>query len=132
MPIYEYACDRCRKIYSFLVRNVSSHKRPKCPKCGASGMHRAISPFRVGKSDESRIEKLADPSALSGIDENDPRSIARWMRKMGSELGEEMPEDMNEIVDRLEAGENPDEIEGEEGGGGGGYSRDSSGELYDA
>lgn len=92
-------------------------------------MTRAISSFRVGKSEESRAEKLADPSSLAGIDENDPKSIARWMRKMGGELGEEMPEDFDEMADRLEAGESPEEIAGE--GGEGGYSRDSSGELYD-
>lgn len=92
-------------------------------------MERAISAFRVGRSDESRIEKLADPSALSGIDENDPRSIARWMKKMGGELGEDMPGDMGEMVDRLESGESPDDIEGE--GGAGGYSRDGSGELHE-
>ena len=75
------------------------------------------------------MEKLADPSALSGIDENDPKSIARWMKKMGGELGEEMPGEMDEMAERLEAGENREEIEG--GGETGGYTRDSSGELYE-
>ena len=93
-------------------------------------MRRAISSFRVGKSEESRIEKLADPSALSGIDENDPKSVARWMRKMGGELGEDMPEDFDEMAARIEAGEEPGEI-GDEGGADG-YSRDSSDGLYDA
>jgi len=129
MPIYEYSCARCRKIFSFLVRNTASHRAPKCPKCGKEGMVRAISTFRVGRSDESRIEKLADPTALSGIDENDPRSIARWMKKMGGELGEDMPGDLNEMVDRLESGESPEDI-GDEGGAGG-CSRDPSGELYE-
>jgi putative FmdB family regulatory protein len=127
MPIYEYACARCRKIFSFLVRNTASHKAPKCPRCGKEELARAISPFRIGRNDESRAEKLADPAALSGIDENDPRSIARWMKKMGGELGEDMPGDLDEMVDRLEAGESPEDVEG----GGGGYSRDSSGELHE-
>ena len=130
MPIYEYACGRCRKIFSFLVRKPSAHKPPRCPKCGKGGMRRAISSFRVGKSEESRIEKLADPSALSGIDENDPKSVARWMRKMGGELGEDMPEDFDEMAARIEAGEDPGEI-GDECGADG-YSRDSSDGLYDA
>ena len=129
MPIYESACSRCAKIFSFLVRNTASHKAPKCPKCGGGGMRRAISAFRVGRSEESRMEKLADPSALSGIDENDPKSIARWMRKMGGELGEEMPGEIDEMAERLEAGEDPEGIEGD---GGAGFSRDDSGTLYDA
>jgi putative FmdB family regulatory protein len=129
MPIYEYACPHCRRIFSFLVRNVSTHRVPKCPDCGAAGMRRAISSFRVGRSEESRIEKLADPSALAGFDENDPKSIARLMKKMGGELGEDMPGDIDEMAERLEAGENPEQIEGE--GGVDGFSRDDSGELYE-
>jgi hypothetical protein len=92
-------------------------------------MSRVISSFRIGRTEESRLDKLADPSALAGIDEKDPRSIARWMKKMGSELGEEMPEEMDEMCDRLEAGENPDDIERSMGEGG--AAPDDSGELYE-
>jgi len=48
---------------------------------------------------------------LSDLDENDPKSIARWMRKMGTEAGEEMPAEFGEVVDRLESGQSPEEIE---------------------
>jgi len=54
---------------------------------------------------------MADPSMLSDLDENDPKSIARWMRKMGTEAGEEMPAEFGEVVDRLESGQTPEEIE---------------------
>jgi Flp pilus assembly protein TadB len=57
------------------------------------------------------------------VDENDPRSMARMMRRMGSEMGEELPEEFNDVVDRLEAGESPEEIEQDMpdlGGGSGG------------
>ncbi|MCX6340731.1 MAG: zinc ribbon domain-containing protein [Candidatus Aureabacteria bacterium] len=130
MPIYEYACDRCRKVFNFLVRNVSSHKAPKCPRCGKGGMKRRVSSFRIGRSDDARMEKLADPSSLAGLDEKDPRSLARWMKKMGREIGEEMPEEMNDMADRLETGESPEEIERSMGEGG--YTKDDSGELYEA
>jgi hypothetical protein len=75
----------------------------------------------VVRSEESRLDSLADPSSLAGLDENDPRSIARWMRKMSGEVGEDMGSEFDEMVDRLEAGESPEEIEqsmgdlGEEG-----------------
>lgn len=129
MPIYEYACDSCRKKFSFFVRNVTTHRTPACPKCGKKGMQRVISSFRVGRSEESRLEKLADPSTFAGIDEKDPRSLARMMKKLGGELGEEMPEEMDEMCERLEAGESPEEIERslEEGG----YPADESGDLYE-
>ena len=63
------------------------------------------------KSEEARLDALSDPSALSGVDENDPKSMARWMRKMSSEMGEELGSEFNEVVDRLESGEDPESIE---------------------
>jgi hypothetical protein len=48
------------------------------------------------------MERLLDPSALSGVDENDPRSIARWARKMGKGLGEEAGENFDELIDEME------------------------------
>jgi len=73
----------------------------------------------VLRSEESRLESLADPSSLGDLDENDPRSMARWMRKMSEETGEDMGPEFNEMVGRLEAGENPEDVErsmGELGG----------------
>jgi hypothetical protein len=93
-------------------------------------MKRRISAFRIGRTEESRLEKLADSSTLAGLDENDPKSLGRWMKKLGSELGEEMPEEMGEMSDRLAAGENPEDIEREIGAGG--YAKDDSGDLYEA
>lgn len=66
--------------------------------------------MRMLKSDESRLESMADPSALAGL-EDDPRALGRMMREMGSQIGEEMPPEFGEVVDRLEAGQSPDEIE---------------------
>jgi len=65
----------------------------------------------VLRSEESRLEDLADPSNLAGLDENDPKSMARWMRKMSREIGEDLGPEFDEVVDRLEAGESPEEIE---------------------
>jgi hypothetical protein len=65
---------------------------------------------RVAKSEESRLESMADPSALAGL-EDDPKALGRMMRKMGSEMGEELPAEFDDVVDRLEAGQSPEEIE---------------------
>lgn len=66
--------------------------------------------MRMLKSDEARLESMADPSALAGL-EDDPRALGRMMREMGSQIGEEMPPEFGEVVDRLEAGQSPEEIE---------------------
>ena len=135
MPIFEYACSDCRKIFSFLVRNPVKSRKIRCPQCGRSGMKKIYSSFSMVHSEETRLEKMTDPSFFSGLDEKDPRSLARLMRKMASETGEEMDDEMKEVCERLEAGEDPDKLEalmgGGEAGGAGGYSRDTSGKLYE-
>jgi hypothetical protein len=66
---------------------------------------------RIVRSEESRLEDLADPSNLPDFDENDPKSLGRWMRKMSDEVGEDLGPEFDEVVGRLEAGEDPEEIE---------------------
>jgi hypothetical protein len=68
---------------------------------------------RLVRSEESRLEDMADPANFGDLDENDPRSIARFMRKMGDEMGEDLGPEFGEVVDRLEAGESPEDIEKE-------------------
>lgn len=63
------------------------------------------------------MDQLADPSMFAGLDESDPRSIARWAKKLGKELGDEAGEDWNEVVDQML--EEEMDGEGEEGAGGG-------------
>lgn len=129
MPIYEYGCYDCRKRVTIFFRSFSQvdTKPAICPRCRGTNLKRLISKVAVLRSEESRLEGLADPSNLAGLDENDPKSIARWMRKMGSEMGEDLGGEFNEVVDRLEAGEDPESIEQsmpELGGPGGGAEDD--------
>jgi len=113
MPIYEYRCRDCRRRSSILWRTFSEAeaKPPRCAHCGSANLRRLVSRAAFLRSEESRLENLADPSSLGDLDENDPRSVARWMRKMGGEMGEDLGPEFDEVVDRLEAGENPEEIE---------------------
>lgn len=111
MPIYEYRCNQCRRRVSILVRAYDPPANPRCDRCGSHNLTRLVSRVSVVRSEEARLDALADPSNLAGLDENDPRSIARWMRKMSSEMGEDLGDEFNEVVDRLEAGESPEEIE---------------------
>ncbi len=112
MPIYEYRCSDCRRRVSLFFRSFDAlDDRPTCPRCGGTRLTRLISRVAVVRSEESRLDDLTDPGMLDDLDENDPKSIARWMRKMSAEVGEEMPPEFDEVIDRLEAGQSPEEIE---------------------
>lgn len=118
MPLYEYRCLNCHRRVT-LLRSFSDSSEPRCPECESEDLTRLISRVAVLRSEESRLESLADPSGLADLDESDPRSVARWMRKMGEETGEDMGPEFNEMVGRLESGESPEDVErsmGELGG----------------
>ena len=74
-------------------------------------LKRIISRVAVVRSEDSHLDDLADPSMMGDLDEDDPKSIARWMRKMSAETGEEMPQEFDEVIDRLESGQSPEQIE---------------------
>ncbi len=74
-------------------------------------MTRLISRVARIRSEERRLESLADSSSLGDLDENNPASMARWMKRAGKELGEDMGEDFEALMD--EAME-----EGQQGAGG--------------
>lgn len=112
MPFYEYRCQNCKKRVSIYQSYEDyGEVEVQCPECGSRALKRLINRVRIARSEDSRIEDMADPSAWGDFDEQDPRSMARMIRKMGQEMGEEMPPELDEVVDRLEAGESPEEIE---------------------
>lgn len=124
MPIYEYRCRDCGRRTNLFVRSIHDELDPVCNACGSRNMRRLISRVAVLRSEESRLESLADPSNFAGLDEDDPRSLGRFMRKMSQEMGEDLGPEFNEVIDRLESGQSPEEIEksmpdlGEDFGGG--------------
>ena len=119
MPIYEYRCRDCRRKSVFITLSVRSALEPKCKKCGSINLEKLVSRVAVSRSEESRLESLADPAKLSSLDENDPQSVARWMKKMGKEMGEDAGEDFDQSIDEaMEEAESGEESgEGSSGGG---------------
>lgn len=99
MPIYEYWCNRCKKKTTLLVMSLRNQEAPSCRFCGSKGLTKLVSRFATPRSEESRLESLADPNRLGGLDESDPKSIARWMKNMGRELGEDLGDDFDQMVD---------------------------------
>jgi putative FmdB family regulatory protein len=142
MPIYEYYCKPCNTIYQFLIKRVTPDTSPVCPKCGAGKLDRVMSRFSTPntKSDGDEMDSMA--GELAGLDENDPRAMARAVRKMADQMGEDLGPELEHALGRLEAGEDPEKIEqeleamgfGDDGEPGGSFSgaptRDSG--LYEA
>jgi len=127
MPFYDYLCLDCKQRFDvFFTYKEYGSKPVVCSHCQSENVRRRLPRVRVAKSDDSRLENMADPSVLAGM-EDDPKALGQMMRKMGRESGEELPAEFDDVVDRLEAGQSPEEIEkalpdlgGDEYGGGGG------------
>ena len=113
MPIYEYFCLDCRKRVSVFFRTFSeaSDDAARCPRCEGAHLRRLVSRVAVLKSEDARLDDMADPSFMAGLENEDPRALAGFMRKMSDEMGEPLDAEMSEMVDRLERGESPEEIE---------------------
>lgn len=113
MPIYEYLCRRCNTIFQFLVRRPSSGTSPTCPRCGMDDrMQKVMSSFSVTGGSAS-IDDMAEDPDLAGLDTEDPRAMARAIRRMADEMGEDLGPEVSEALGRLEAGEDPEKIERE-------------------
>lgn len=100
MPIYEYRCKECRKKSTFVTLSAKAALKPKCKHCGSLKMEKLVSRVAIFRSEESRLENMADPSKLGGLDENDPKSVARWMKKMGKEMGEDLGDDFDQEIEQ--------------------------------
>jgi len=131
VPIYEFYCGHCHTVFSFLSRTISPTKRPACPRCGRPDLERRMSRFAISRGrtedaksadeppdlDEAKMEAAMEDLAREGegLDEEDPRQMARLMRKLHESGGLPLNEGMKEAIRRMEAGEDPDKIEEELG-----------------
>jgi hypothetical protein len=91
----------------------------RCTHCGSADLEKLWSRFSSPKSEDARLESMADPSALSGIDENDPRSVAKFMKKMGQEMGEDVGDIEQAMEEEMAGGAGGGEDAGGMGGMGG-------------
>ena len=110
MPIYEYRCQACQKRTSVFVRSMSATVTPRCEHCGGRELSRLISRVAVGRSSSSDGE--LDERMFAGVDENDPRSMARFARRMRDEMGEDLGPEFDEAIEQMEAGQLPDDEDG--------------------
>ena len=138
MPIYEFACPRCRKIFSFLSKRVNPDRLPACPKCGNKKMSKQVSRFALSKGwketgakgerdgggppmpdfDDPRVERamMEMERDLEHLDENNPRHMAHMIKKMKDLMPPgSVPKELDTAIKRLEAGEDPEKIEADMG-----------------
>ncbi|MEM7332086.1 MAG: FmdB family zinc ribbon protein [Chloroflexota bacterium] len=112
MPNYNYQCLDCQKSVRLFFSYADYGKLPAiCPHCQSDKLKRQIGRIRIGRSEESRIDAFVDENALSKLDGDDPQALGQFMKKMSRDLGEDIGDDFNEVVDRLEKGETPEKIE---------------------
>lgn len=111
MPYYSYRCKVCRKPFEVYLSYSEYGAAPViCLHCGSADVQRRINRVRIARSDDSRMDDYSDLEDLDGL-ENDPRALGRMMRKMSREAGEDMGPELGEVIDRLEAGQSPEDIE---------------------
>ena len=108
MPIYEYRCRACRKRSSVFVRSMSTAVKARCEHCDSTKLNRLVSRVVAPRSAGDSLDSF-DESMLADVDENDPRSVARFARRMRDEMGDELGPDFDQAIEQMEAGEMPDE-----------------------
>jgi putative FmdB family regulatory protein len=115
MPIYEFRCNACRRTVSVFQRSMKTAVAATCSHCGGADLTRLVSTFAFHRSasDDFGDDDLDEAALMEGLDENDPQSVARWARKMSDKLGEDLGPEFDEMVGRMERGEDLDEDEGE-------------------
>jgi putative FmdB family regulatory protein len=134
MPIYEYACPKCRVIFNFLSKRTNPDRLPVCPKCGNKKMTKQMSRFAMSRGlkepvaksesdgaeppmpdfDDPRMERamMEMEQDMEHLDENNPKHMAHMMRKMKDLMPPgTMPKELDVAIKRLEAGEDPEKIE---------------------
>jgi putative FmdB family regulatory protein len=137
MPIYEYACPKCRVIFNFLSKRIKPDHLPTCPKCGSKSMDKQVSRFAMSRGlnepaakgpegedgplpdfDNPRMERamMEMERDMEHMDENNPKHMAHMMRKMKDLMpAGSVPKELDVAIKRLESGEDPEKIEADMG-----------------
>ena len=125
MPIYEFYCDSCNVVFNFFSSRINTTAQPDCPLCGKAKLPRQISKFATVRSglsaedaalegmDETKMEQAFETliREAGSVDETDPRQMASLMRKFSEKTGLNLGDAMEEAISRMEAGEDPQQVE---------------------
>lgn len=112
MPTYDFLCNDCKKRFEIFLTFAEYGKKPApCSHCGSVNTRRRMTRVRIAKSSDARMENVESEFASFEGMEDDPKALGQMMRKMGNQLGEDLPPEFDDVVDRLESGQSPEEIE---------------------
>jgi putative FmdB family regulatory protein len=138
MPIYEFACPKCRKIFNFLSKKTTPGHSPACPKCGNRKMTKQVTSFAMPRGAKEPSAATEDPQGqppmpdfddprmmrvmsemerdMEHMDENNPKHMAHMMKKMKDLMpAGSVPKELDVAIKRLEAGEDREKIEADMG-----------------
>jgi putative FmdB family regulatory protein len=99
MPLFEFRCLECQKRFTFMVGVVAENSEPRCPACSSLNLKKLISRFVSGRSDDERMESIAEK--MDSQDFDDPSTMRRFAREMGREIGAETGEDLSDEMEEL-------------------------------
>lgn len=97
MPLFEFRCQDCNRRFTLLVGMTAEGAKKACPRCGSENLRKLISRFAVLRSEDDILDDMADPSSLG--DPEDPKAMADWMRRVSREMGEDLGDDFDELVE---------------------------------
>jgi len=132
VPVFDYRCLDCRRRSTKLFKTFAAVHDPPCPHCGSERLERLLSRVTIVRSGGAS-EDFGDgdfagmDTAMEGVESGDPRSLARMTRHMSEEMGEDLPEEFEPMLRRMEAGEMPDDAEFE----GAAADLDDGGDAFD-
>ncbi|MCY4114183.1 MAG: zinc ribbon domain-containing protein [Chloroflexi bacterium] len=119
MPVFDYRCHDCRRRSTKLFKTFAAVHDPPCPHCGSDRLERLLSRVAIVRGSASD-DSLGDDdfsgmdAAMEGLESGDPRSLARMTRQMSEEMGEDLPDEFEPMLRRMESGEMPDDAEFED------------------
>src|SRR5437868_4293999 len=119
MPIYEYRCGACKRRVSIFFPSFSAAEsriaagESRCPRCGSAELTRLMSRVNTVRAEQPDLGEMGGQDSLfEGMDEDDPRAVARWARRMKDSMGEDldMGPEFDQALARIESGEDPDKV----------------------
>lgn len=115
MPTYEYRCNETGRHFEISYKTYADFDGavPRSPYTGSTNVTRIIRRVAIARSNAVQLDRIesGDLDALAELENADPQTLGRVMRHFGGQLDEDLGTEFDEVVERLESGQTPEEIE---------------------
>lgn len=98
MPIFEFRCAACHKKFATLVGMVAGADEVQCPHCGGKEATRLVSRFIKGRTEDDRVDEIADRLEQTG-EPDSPTQMRAMMKEIGKAMDEDFSDDMEEMFE---------------------------------